>query len=161
MNIPAGVDTGDRIRLSGEGEPGDHGGPRGDLFVEVRLKPHSIFQRDGDDLHCEVPISITQAALGDQVTVPTLEGEAKMKVPAGTQSGRTFRLRGKGIKGVRSQRPGDMLCTVRVETPVNLTARQKELLREFESEAPNDDGNHPESQSWLDKVRQFLDRLAS
>jgi molecular chaperone DnaJ len=161
VNIPAGVDSGDRIRLSGEGEPGEHGGPRGDLFVEVRLQPHPIFERDGDDLRCEVPISITQAAMGDSVTVPTLEGEANMKVPGGTQSGRTFRLRGKGIKGVRSSKPGDLLCTVRVETPVNLSDRQKELLRELEEEAKQGDGSHPHSKSWWDKVRDFLDRLAS
>jgi len=161
VNIPAGVDSGDRIRLSGEGEPGEYGGPRGDLFVEVRLQSHPIFERDGDDLRCEVPISITQAALGDSVTVPTLEGEAKMKVPEGTQSGKTFRLRGKGIKGVRSQRPGDLLCTVRVETPVNLSDRQKELLRELEDEAGGGNGSYPQSKSWWDKVRDFLDRMAS
>jgi len=161
VNIPAGVDSGDRIRLAGEGEPGEQGGPRGDLFVEVRLKPHPIFERDGDDLRCEVPISITQAALGDQITVPTLEGEAKMKVPAGTQSDKTFRLRGKGIQGVRSNRPGDLLCTVKVETPVNLSNRQKELLRELEEEASQQNGCHPHSKSWWEKVRSFLDRLAS
>ncbi|MFB6261363.1 MAG: DnaJ C-terminal domain-containing protein [Thiohalorhabdaceae bacterium] len=161
VNVPAGVDTGDRIRLSGEGEPGEHGGPRGDLFVEVRIKPHTIFERDGDDLRCEVPISITQAALGDSVTVPTLEGEANMKVPGGTQSGKTFRLRGKGIKGVRSAKPGDLLCTVRVETPVNLSERQKELLRELEEEGEQGDGSHPHSKSWWEKVREFLDLLAS
>ena len=155
------MDSGDRIRLAGEGEPGDRGGPRGDLFVEVRLKPHPIFERDDDHLRCEEPISITQAALGDQITVPTLEGEAKMKVPAGTQSGKTFRLRGKGIQGVRSNRPGDLLCTVTVETPVNLSNRQKELLRELEEEADQQNGCHPHSKSWWEKVRNFLDRLAS
>ncbi len=161
VNVPAGVDSGDRIRLAGEGEPGDRGGARGDLFVEVRLKPHPIFERDDDDLRCEVPISVTQAALGDQVTVPTLAGEAKMKIPAGTQSGKTFRLRGKGIKGVRSAKPGDLLCTVRVETPVNLSERQKELLRELDAETDKDESTYPQSKSWWGKVRDFLDRLAT
>src|SRR6187431_1588280 len=131
VKIPSGVDEGDRIRLSGEGEAGVNGGPPGDLYVVIHLKPHTVFQRDGDDLHCEMPISFTQAALGGEIEIPTLEGSAKVKIPAETQTGQTFRLRGKGIKGVRSTYPGDLLCRVAVETPVRLTERQKEILREL------------------------------
>ena len=132
MKIPAGVDEGDRVRLSGEGEPGVNGGPPGDLYVQVHVKPHAVFQRDHDDLHCEMPISITTAALGGDISIPTLDGSAKVRVPAETQTGKTFRLKGKGIKGVRSQVPGDLFCHVVVETPVSLTERQRQLLREFE-----------------------------
>ena len=132
VKIPAGVDEGDRIRLSGEGEHGINGGPPGDLYVQVHLKPHPVFQREGNDLHCEMPISFATAALGGEIEIPTLENAAKIKIPAETQSGKTFRLRGKGIKGVRSQTPGDLFCHVVLETPVNLTERQKELLRELE-----------------------------
>jgi molecular chaperone DnaJ len=121
VKVPAGVDNGDRIRLSGEGEAGPPGTQPGDLYVEVRVRPHHIFQRDGDDLHCEVPIRISQAALGDTVRVPTLGGEAEIRVPAETQTGKVFRLRDKGVKSVRSRAPGDLYCKVVVETPVNLT----------------------------------------
>ncbi|HJS78603.1 MAG TPA: molecular chaperone DnaJ, partial [Burkholderiales bacterium] len=133
VKIPAGVDEGDRVRLSGEGEPGVNGGPPGDLYVQVHLKAHPVFQRDHDDLHCEMPISITTAALGGDISIPTLDGSAKIRVPAETQTGKTFRLKGKGIRGVRSQFPGDLFCHVVVETPVSLTERQRQLLREFEA----------------------------
>src|SRR5581483_9814744 len=133
VRIPEGVDEGDRIRLAGEGEAGVNGGPTGDLYVQIQVKAHPAFQRDHDDLHCEMPISFPTAALGGDIEIPTLDGSAKIKVPAETQSGKIFRLRGKGIKGVRSREHGDLLCHVMVETPVNLTERQKELLREFET----------------------------
>ena len=131
VKIPAGVDEGDRIRLSGEGEAGINGGPPGDLYVVIQLSSHSIFQREGNDLHCEIPISFATAALGGEIEVPTLEGHAKIKISAETQTGKIFRLRGKGIKGVRSHAAGDLLCHVVVETPVNLTSRQKELLQQL------------------------------
>jgi len=157
VKIPAGIDAGDRIRLSGEGEPGVNGGPPGDLYVQIHLKPHPVFQRDHDDLHCEMPISFTTAALGGEIEIPTLDGVAKLKIPPETQTGKIFRLRGKGIKGVRSHAPGDLLCHVIVETPVNLTERQKELLREFEAISQGNAARHnPKAQSWLDKVREFF-----
>ncbi|MGE0875975.1 MAG: molecular chaperone DnaJ [Burkholderiales bacterium] len=158
VKIPAGVDEGDRVRLSGEGEPGVNGGPPGDLYVQVHVKPHSVFQRDNDDLHCEMPVSFTVAALGGEIEIPTLDGSARLKVPAETQSGKAFRLRGKGIKGVRSHAPGDLICHVVVETPVHLTERQKELLREFEDINQEDAGRHnPRTKSWFDKVKEFFD----
>ena len=154
MKIPAGVDEGDRIRLSGEGEPGVNGGPPGDLYVQIHLKTHAVFQRDHDDLHCEMPVSFATAALGGEIEIPTLDGSAKIKVPAETQSGKVFRLRGKGIKGVRSAAPGDLFCHVVIETPVHLTDRQKELLREFESISEEHGERHnPRAKSWMDKVR--------
>jgi molecular chaperone DnaJ len=157
VKIPAGVDEGDRIRLSGEGEAGVNGGPPGDLYVVMHLKPHAVFQRDGDDLHCEMPISFTLAALGGEIEIPTLEGSAKVKVPAETQTGQVFRLRGKGIKGVRSSYPGDLLCEVVVETPVRLTERQKELLRELEDINRADGTRHnPRARSFMEKVREFF-----
>jgi molecular chaperone DnaJ len=157
VKIPAGVDEGDRIRLAGEGEPGANGGPPGDLYVQLHLKPHPIFQRDHDDLHCEMPVSFSTAALGGDVSIPTLEGSAKIRVPAETQSGKTFRLRGKGIKGIRSQTAGDLYCHVVLETPVNLTERQKDLLREFEAiSAKNSDRHNPRAKSWMDMVREFF-----
>jgi molecular chaperone DnaJ len=157
VKIPAGVDEGDRIRLSGEGEAGVNGGPPGDLYVVMHLKEHSVFQRDGDDLHCEMPISFSQAALGGEIEIPTLDGSAKIKVPAETQSGQVFRLRGKGIKGVRSSYPGDLLCEVVIETPVRLTERQKELLRELEEINKKDGDRHnPRAKSFMDKVREFF-----
>ena len=151
VKIPSGIDEGDRIRLSGEGEPGVNGGPPGDLYVQIHLKAHAVFQRDHDDLHCEMPVSFTTAALGGEIEIPTLDGVAKLKVPAETQTGKVFRLRGKGIKGVRSISQGDLLCHVVVETPVSLTDRQKELLREFENESQNNATRHnPRAQSWMD-----------
>jgi len=157
VKIPAGIDEGDRIRLSGEGEHGVNGGPPGDLYVQIHLKPHSVFQRDHDDLHCEMPVGFAAAALGGEIEIPTLEGVARLKIPPETQTGKVFRLRGKGIKGVRSISHGDLLCHVVVETPVNLTARQIELLREFEAINATDAGHHsPRAKSWMDKVRDFF-----
>ncbi len=157
VKIPAGVDEGDRVRLSGEGEAGVNGGPPGDLYVQLHLKPHAVFQRDHDDLHCEMPISFTIAALGGEIDIPTLSGAAKIRIPAETQSGKIFRLRGKGIKGVRSHAYGDLLCHVVVETPVNLTERQKELLRELDVINRKDSDRHnPRAKSWMDKVKEFF-----
>ena len=158
VRIPSGVDEGDRVRLTGEGEPGVNGGPPGDLYVQVHIKPHPVFQRDHDDLHCEMPVSFTIAALGGDIDIPTLDGTARIRVPAESQSGKTFRLRGKGIKGVRSDFPGDLFCHVVVETPVNLTDRQKELLREFETTTQGDAARHnPRSKGWFDKVKEFFE----
>jgi molecular chaperone DnaJ len=157
VKIPLGVDEGDRIRLSGEGEAGVNGGPAGDLYVVIHLREHSVFHRDGDDLQCEMPISFTLAALGGDIEIPTLDGSAKVKIPPETQSGQVFRLRGKGIKGVRSTYPGDLLCAVMVETPVRLTERQKELLRELEEINHRDGDRHnPRAKSFMDKVRDFF-----
>ncbi|WP_019881335.1 MULTISPECIES: molecular chaperone DnaJ [unclassified Methylophilus] len=157
VKIPAGVDEGDRIRLSGEGEAGVNGGPTGDLYVVVHLKEHPIFQREGANLHCEMPISFSTAALGGEIEVPTLDGAAKMKIPAETQTGSVFRLRGKGIKPLRSSEHGDLMVHVVVETPVRLTEKQKDLLREFESSTQADAGKHsPKNKSWVDKARDFF-----
>ncbi|MFC4161365.1 molecular chaperone DnaJ [Chitinimonas lacunae] len=157
VKIPAGVDENDRIRLSGEGEPGVNGGPAGDLYVVVHIKPHPVFQRDASDLHCEMPISFATAALGGEIEIPTLDGVAKIKVPAETQTGQVFRLRGKGIKGLRSAISGDLMCHVVIETPINLTDRQKELLREFENISLEDDAKHnPKAKSWMEKVKDFF-----
>lgn len=158
VKIPAGVDEGDRIRLSGEGEAGLNGGPSGDLYVVVSLKKHGIFERDGGDLHCEMPISFSTAALGGEIEIPTLDGHAKMKIPPETQSGAKFRLKGKGIKPVRENYTGDLICHVVVETPVKLTERQKEILIELEQLNQADSGKHsPRSKSWLDKVKDFFE----
>lgn len=158
VRIPSGVDEGDRVRLTGEGEAGVNGGPAGDLYVQVHIKPHAVFQREHDDLHCEMPVSFASAALGGDIEIPTLDGSARLKVPAETQSGKTFRLRGKGIKGVRSQAPGDLYCHVVVETPIKLTERQRELLREFDTISQSDVGRHsPRSQSWFEKVKAFFE----
>ena len=154
VKIPAGVDEGDRIRLAGEGEAGVNGGPPGDLYVQIHLKAHPLFKRDGDDLHCEMPVSFATAALGGEVEIPTLDGHARLKVAAETQSGQVLRLKGKGIKGVRSSGPGDLYCHVVVETPVKLSARQKELLREFESLSQQN--NNPKAQSFMDRVKEFF-----
>jgi len=157
VKIPAGVDQDDRIRLSGEGEAGMNGGPPGDLYVVVNLKPHAVFQRDGADLHCEMPISFAMAALGGDIEIPTLEGHAKIKIPPETQSGQVFRLRNKGIRPVRGSVTGDLFCHVAIETPVKLTSRQKELLREFEAINENDPAAHsPRAKSFMDKVRDFF-----
>ena len=157
VKIPAGVDTDDRIRLAGEGEPGVNGGPAGDLYVVMSLKPHPVFQREAADLHCEMPISFATAALGGTVDIPTLEGKAQIKIPAETQSGQTFRLRNKGIKPVRGHTPGDLYCHVAIETPVHLTARQKELLREFEEiSLEHAERHNPRAKSFMDKVREFF-----
>ncbi len=158
VKIPAGVDEGDRIRLTGEGEAGVNGGPTGDLYVVVHLKQHEIFQRDGGNLHCEMPISFSTAALGGEIEVPTLGGSAKMKIPAETQTGGVFRLKGKGIKQLRQSESGDLLVHVVVETPVKLTEKQKDLLREFEISTQADSGKHsPRNKSWVDKVKGFFE----
>ena len=160
VKVPAGVDTGDRIRLSGEGEAGRNGGPTGDLYVEVRVREHPIFERDGSHLSCEVPVSFARAALGGSVEVPTLDGTATIKVPPETQSGRVFRLREKGIKPVRGGSTGDLFCRVVVETPVNLTRDQKELLQQFEESLQQDARrHHPREDSWLDGVKRFFKSL--
>ena len=157
VKIPAGIDDGMRLRHAGHGEPGVNGGPPGDLYVEIHIRKHAVFERDHDDLHCEMPISITTAALGGEIEIPTLEGMARLKIPAETQSGKVFRLRGKGIKNVRSHVHGDLMCHVVVETPVSLTERQKELLREFEESASgNADRHNPKAKGWMDKVRDFF-----
>ncbi|MBL8521005.1 MAG: molecular chaperone DnaJ [Betaproteobacteria bacterium] len=157
VKIPAGVDDGDRVRLSGEGEGGVNGGPPGDLYVVVQLKPHAVFQREGADLHCEMPISFTVAALGGEIKIPTLDGEAQIKIPAETQSGQVFRLRGKGIRPVRQTSAGDLMCHVVVETPVRLTDRQRELLRELEEINKKDGDKHnPRAKSFMDKVKDFF-----
>lgn len=162
VKIPAGVDTGDRIRLSGEGEPGDAGAQAGDLYVQVNVKPHEFFERDGSDLHCTVPVSIVTASLGGEMEVPTLKGKAQLKVPEGTQSGKTYRLRGLGVKSVRGGPQGDLLCNVVVEVPVNLSKKQKELLKAFGDSLEGEGGRHtPESSSWLDKAKRFFDGIAS
>ncbi|WP_240126145.1 molecular chaperone DnaJ [Thermomonas alba] len=163
VRIPAGVDNGDRIRLAGEGEAGPVGASPGDLYVEIRVRPHPIFERDGDDLHCEVPIRISQAALGDSIRVPTLGGEVELRIPAETQTGRVFRLRGQGVKSVRSRHPGDLYCRVVVETPVNLTAEQRELLEKFEATFTGENARRhsPKSSTFLDGVKGFWDRMVS
>jgi len=163
VKVPAGVDSGDRIRLAGEGEAGPAGAPPGDLYVEIRVRAHELFERDGDDLHCEVPIRISQAALGDTVRVPTLGGEAEIRVPAETQTGKVFRLRDKGVKSVRSRGPGDLYCKVVVETPVNLTTEQRELLEKFETTFIGEGArkHSPKSSTFLDGVKGFWDRMVS
>ncbi|MDO9597352.1 MAG: molecular chaperone DnaJ [Azoarcus sp.] len=157
VKIPAGIDEGMRLRHAGHGEPGVNGGPPGDLYVEIHIRKHSMFEREHDDLHCEMPISFTTAALGGEIEIPTLDGMARLKIPSETQSGKVFRLRGKGIKNVRSHTHGDLLCHVLVETPVSLTERQRELLEEFESiSSGNADRHNPKAKSWMDKVRNFF-----
>lgn len=158
VKIPAGVDTGDRIRLTGEGEAGRNGGPPGDLYVEVRVKPHPIFERDGTNLSCEIPISFVTAALGGAVDVPTLDGKVSLRIPAETQSGRIFRLRGKGVKSARGGGIGDLYCRAVVETPVKLTAEQKALLKKLEASLDKGNNKHsPRARSWLDGVKKFFE----
>jgi molecular chaperone DnaJ len=157
VKIPAGINEGMRIRSAGNGEPGTNGGPPGDLYIEIRLKQHEIFERDGDDLHCTVPVSLTSAALGGSVEVPTLDGNAEIDLPEGTQHGKTFRLRGKGIKGVRSSYPGDLYCHIAVETPVKLTEHQRKLMRELdESFRKAGDRHSPSAKSWSDRVKDLF-----
>lgn len=158
VKVPPGVDTGDRIRLSGEGEAGEFGGPPGDLYVETHVREHAIFQREDSNLYCEMPISFVTAALGGDLEVPTLEGKVKLKVPPETQSGKLFRLRGKGVKPVRGGAVGDLMCRVVVETPVNLTSEQKDLLTQFEKTLNSSQDRHnPRSSNWLDGVKKFFD----
>ena len=157
VKIPAGVDTGDRIRLAGEGEPGERGSTPGDLYVQITVEPHDFFERDGADLHCSVPIGFVSAALGGELEVPTLTGKAQLKIPEGTQGGKVFRLRGMGLKSVRGGGTGDLMCTVMVETPVSLNRKQKDLLREFgESLSGSTEQHTPEATSWLDKAKKFI-----
>ena len=157
VKVPVGVDNGDRIRLSGEGEPGVNGGPHGDLYVVTHIKEHSVFQRDGQNLHCEMPISFATAALGGEIEIPTLEGVAKLKIPAETQSGQVFRLRGKGIRPLRGTTQGDLMCHVVVETPIKLTERQKQLLRDFDDEGAGNHATHnPRAKSLMDKLKDFF-----
>lgn len=157
VRIPPGIDDGMRIRSAGNGEPGTNGGPPGDLFIEIRLKKHPIFEREGDDLHCVVPVSIARAALGGEIEVPTLDGKALIDIPEGTQAGKQFRLRGKGIKGVRSSYPGDLYCHVAVEVPVKLTEHQRKLLRELEESLKKGGPKHsPNEESWADKLKGFF-----
>ncbi len=160
VKVPAGVDTGDRIRLGGEGEPGENGGPPGDLYVQIAVREHPIFKRDDSDLRCDIPISVPAAALGGELEVPTLDGRLTLRVPAGTQSGRIFRIRGKGVQPVRGGSPGDLLCRVKVETPVNLTTKQKELLEELAATLEvGGDRHNPQSNSWLDSVKSFFESM--
>ena len=159
VKIPPGVDTGDRIRLAGEGEPGERGGPAGDLYVQISVRPHPIFQRDGAHLLCEVPINIVTAALGGELEVPTLDGRVKLKIPPETQTGKVFRLRGKGVTPVRGTQTGDLICKVRVETPVNLTREQEDLLRKFGETIEGRERHSPQERSWLDGVKKFFEDM--
>ena len=157
VKIPAGIDGGMRIRSAGNGEPGTNGGPPGDLYIEIRQKKHDIFERDGDDLHCTVPINIVTAALGGEIDVPTLDGKAAIDLPEGTQNGKQFRLRGKGIKGVRASYPGDLYCHITVETPVKLTEHQRKLLKELDESFKKGGNKHsPTGDSWTDKLKGFF-----
>jgi molecular chaperone DnaJ len=160
VKIPPGVDTGDRIRLAGEGESGAAGGPAGDLYVQVNVKDHPIFSRDGANLYCEVPISFPTACLGGDLEVPTLDGKVSLKIPAETQTGKNFRIRGKGVKPVRGGPVGDLICKVRVETPVNLTKDQIEMVKKLEESLVGAADTHsPQAQGWLDGVKTFFDKL--
>ncbi|MCU0833458.1 MAG: molecular chaperone DnaJ [Chromatiaceae bacterium] len=160
VKIPAGVDTGDRIRLAGEGEAGERGGPAGDLYVQVQVQQHPIFTREDNNLFCEVPIGFVTAALGGELQVPTLDGKVVLKIPPGTQTGKMFRMRGKGVKSVRGGAVGDLICRVLVETPVNLTERQKDLLRQLdETMLAGGDKHSPQSSSWLDGVKSFFEKM--
>ncbi|WP_298183565.1 molecular chaperone DnaJ [uncultured Pseudomonas sp.] len=159
VKVPPGVDTGDRIRLTGEGEAGAMGGPAGDLYVVVNVREHAIFQRDGKHLYCEVPISFADAALGGELEVPTLDGRVKLKIPEGTQTGKMFRLRGKGVAPVRGGGAGDLMCKVAVETPVKLGKRQRELLDEFRKTLEGDSSHSPKANGWFEGVKRFFGDL--
>jgi molecular chaperone DnaJ len=159
VKIPPGVDTGDRIRLAGEGEAGPDGGPAGDLYVQVSVREHPIFERDGKHLYCEVPISFSDAALGGELEVPTLEGRVKLKIPPETQTGKLFRLRGKGVTPVRGGGPGDLLCRVVVETPVNLSKHQRDLLQQLQQSMEKEDSQSPRKRSWFEGMKNFFDDM--
>ncbi len=159
VKVPPGVDSGDRIRLAGEGEAGPANGPAGDLYVQVVVREHRIFERDGKNLYCEVPISFTDACLGGELEVPTLEGRVKLKIPPETQTGKLFRLRGKGVTPVRGGAPGDLMCRVVIETPVNLNKEQKELLRKFRDALEGNDKHSPKSTSWFEGVKNFFEDM--
>jgi molecular chaperone DnaJ len=157
VKIPAGIGEGMRIRSAGNGEPGTNGGPSGDLYIEIRIKQHDLFERDGDDLHCTMPVSMVTATLGGNIEVPTLGGKAEIELPEGTQHGKTFRLRGKGIKGVRSSYPGDLYCHVAVETPVKLTEHQRKLLKELDDSLNKSADRHsPNTKSWTNRVKDLF-----
>ena len=157
VKIPAGIAEGMRIRSAGNGEPGTNGGPAGDLYIEIRIKEHAIFERDGDDLHCTVPVPLTTVALGGVIEVPTLGGKAEIELPEGTQHGKTFRLRGKGIKGLRSSYPGDLYCHVQVETPIKLTEHQRKLMKELDESLRKGGEKHsPNAKSWTDRVKDLF-----
>ena len=160
VKVPAGVDSGDRIRLAGEGEAGRNGGPPGDLYVDIGVEAHPIFEREGQNLSCEVPISFAAATLGSSVEVPTLDGQVKLKIPPETQSGRVFRLRGKGVRSVRASGVGDLFCRVQVETPVKLSDEQKTMLEAFDASVrEGGDRHNPRARSWLDSVKQFFEKM--
>jgi molecular chaperone DnaJ len=159
VKVPAGVDNGDRIRLSGEGEAGENGGPPGDLYVQMAVKPHDIFERHDNNLICEVPIDMVTATLGGELDVPTLTGRVKLKIPAGSQNGKVFRLRGKGVKPVRGGAVGDLLCGIAVEIPVKLNSKQEELLRQFNDSLKGDAKHSPKTTSWLGGVKKFFDDM--
>ncbi|HIF50499.1 MAG TPA: molecular chaperone DnaJ [Thiotrichaceae bacterium] len=162
VKVPEGVDNGDRIRLSGEGEAGENNGPAGDLYVHISVKDHDIFVRDGTDLYCDVPVSFASVTLGGELEVPTLDGKVKLKIPAETQSGKLFRLRSKGVRSVRNSSKGDLLCRVVVETPVKLSSEQKDLLQQFEQSMQNDGNRHsPQASSWVSGVKNFFDSMTS
>ena len=162
VKIPPGVDTGDRIRLAGEGEAGENGGPPGDLYVHINVLEHPIFTRETTNLHCDVPISFATATLGGELEVPTLDGRVKLKIPPETQSGKLFRLRGKGVRSVRTSNTGDLICRVMVETPVNLTKQQKDLLRQLDDSINSDRKSHsPKASTWLDGVKKFFDSMTN
>ena len=157
VKIPAGIDDGMRIRSTGNGEPGTNGGPPGDLYIEIRLKKHDIFERDGDDIHCSVPIGFVTAALGGEIEVPTLAGKAAIDIPEGTQTGKQFRLRGKGIKRARGSYPGDLYCHITVETPVKLTEHQRKLLKELDESFKKGGSKHsPNGDSWTDRLKNLF-----
>lgn len=160
VKVPAGVDNGDRVRLTGEGEPGQNGGPSGDLYVNIIVRDHPIFAREGNDLYCEVPINFVTAALGGELEVPTLGGRVKLKIPSETQSGKLFRLRGKGVTSVRGGATGDLLCRVQVETPVKLNRKQKELLEKFQESMEGEGSRHnPRASTWIDGVKKFFEDM--
>lgn len=160
VKIPPGVDNGDRVRLTQEGEAGLHGGPAGDLYVQISVREHELFKREGEDLFCEVPVSLITAALGGELEVPTLNGKVKLKIPAETQAGKIFRLRGQGVPRVRGGGTGDLLCEVIVETPINLNNEQKDLLRKLEESLTKDNTSHsPNAMTWLNKVKKFIDNI--
>jgi molecular chaperone DnaJ len=160
VKVPAGVDTGDRIRLANEGEAGEQGAPNGDLYVQMHVKPHDIFTRDDNDLFCEMPISIGTATLGGEIEVPTLDGKLRLKIPSETQTGKLFRMRGKGVKPVRGGATGDLLCRVNVETPIKLSNKQKDLLKKFEESIQDSGSKHsPQHASWGDRMKKFFDDL--
>lgn len=159
VEVPAGVDDGDRIRLTGEGEPGEMGGPTGDLYVQIHVKTHDLFERDGGNLRCNVPLDMATAALGGQIDVPTLEGKVTLRIPPETQPGRVFRLRGKGVRSLRSKTPGDLLCKVNLETPVKLNNQQKKILEELrESLQAGGDKHSPQSATWVNKAKRFFEQ---